>query len=466
MLMELPLELFYKISNYLDVTDLHNLSLCHDNVKILLQNYFKTNNLLKTFENIFETCQIYTTFLSYKKYIVEQFLLYDDSIIILKKMKKSNQYIIVQYKLTHLPTKNVALNLPPNVCNVQLFYYDTQVLLYSHQNNTCNRDVYNLYCFETNREYKLINYCKQFQFLHFNNYCYINANNFYTWNRNTLQVLEMKYNPNCQQINVYNNYILHESHYNNMCLFRIFNNDFNNIVCTIQFSLLLLKEIQFEFINVLRNDCFLDLNYLNPKWNIPLGLPSLRNYNITQQTLEVDDNGIYLFYSHILNDAMKIVYFISLKRKRLVNIIKISTPTVGSKSLIMWRWNYYCELVKLFSNNFLIFSIYDLAEGRIIRKIQMLCCHDLKIDDLQLEYNSKLNLLFLYNTFHLYIYTHLGYYDNVIDLTRHNIIYGQLSNKYIVQVIKRNNQQLIKCYSMFCMFDQSVWERYPRQHFT
>jgi hypothetical protein len=248
-----------------------------------------------------------------------------------------------------------------------------------------------------------------------------------------------------------------------MCLFRIYKNDFNNIVCTIQFSLFLLKKIQFDFINVLRNDCFFDLNYLNPKWNIPLGLPSLGTYNITQQTLEVDDNGIYLFYSHILNDAIKIVYFISLKRKRLVNIIKIPTPTVGSKSLIMWRWNYYCELVKVISNNFLTFSIYDLAEGRIIRKIQIVC-DNLKIDDLQFEYNSKLNLLFLYNTLHLYICTHLGYYESVIDLTRHNIIYGQLSNKYIVQVIKRNNRQMIKCYSMFCVFDQSVWKRYPHQH--
>ena len=133
MLMQLPLELFYKICNYLDVTDLHNFSLCSDKVKILLQSYFKTNNSLKTFENMFEKCHIYATFLSYKKYTVQQFLLYNDSVIILKKKKKINQYIIVQYKLTHLPTIDVALNLPSNVCNVQLCYYDSEVLLYSQQ---------------------------------------------------------------------------------------------------------------------------------------------------------------------------------------------------------------------------------------------------------------------------------------------------------------------------------------------
>ncbi len=94
-LASLPIDVLYEICEYINVTDLYNLSFCNKQIKHVLYKHRKFKDLLDIYTLIFENNQIDTTYLfsTHKSIIIEQCLINDDRIIILNRQEDDKKNI-------------------------------------------------------------------------------------------------------------------------------------------------------------------------------------------------------------------------------------------------------------------------------------------------------------------------------------------------------------------------------------
>jgi hypothetical protein len=355
----------------------------------------------------------------------------------------------MEYNLNNLILAKVYVyNFISTLDNVKMHYYDRSVLVYSYGKQD---RMYNLYIFKTCREYKVNQPIDQFY--HYNGYYYFVTHvnlHLLTFINNKVQIKQMNTDSFYRNISVFNNYILYEYHVNEYCIFKIYKN--TKLISTFQVDMSAICIKNFKLLNY-NNLYHINLVYLYEEYTVPNIIQD--NFATTNSYLEIDYDEKYLLFSHIISKNYKILYVFSLKSKLLIGIIKFNynIAELYHSSTIMWKWNYYFQLAFLPGSSIGILSIHDLKEMRIIK----LAKFRNTLVNCMLQYNPKLNLIFCYSESSINIYTHMGFLLTNIRLSLHNIIYSQVSNKYVAQMIEQNQQYKIKCYSIFAMCDRSNW---------